>query len=173
MPRRRRKVSNNEKIQVKEEKAEVQVKAEASTEQKQAVEKKQEVKAEVETGVDPVVDHLKQIGALDVIPVCEDPINPPMSFYIAIVVPKNRKTGVPVPALVKANSRTGYVRSMVPIAPNVFDKIVNAFKDAVVKCEQLKTEAERRMKEIQLKQMLAKLSPEDRKLLMKMLQSGA
>ena len=153
MPKRKRKAV--EDVQVKE----------ASTEQKQAVEQK----ARVENVEDIVVDHLKQIGALDVIPVCEDPINPPMSFYIAIVVPKNKKSSVPIPALVKANARTGYVRSMVPIAPSVFDKIVSAYKDAVVKCEQMKAEVEKRMKEIELRQMLSKLSKEDLELLKKML----
>jgi len=169
MPRRRKKaVERNEKIATED----VQVK-EASTEQKQAVEQKQEVKAEVEKVEDIVVDHLKSIGALDAWFVADDPINSPMAYYVAIVIPKNRKTATPVPAIVKANAKSGYVRSMVPIAPAVIPKIEKALRDAVVKCEQLKSEAEKRQRELQLRQMLAKLSDEDRKLLMKMLQSGA
>jgi len=128
----------------------------------------QEVKVEV---TDPVIDHLKEIGALDVLHVCEDPLNPPMHFYIAIIVPKGRKVTTPIPALVKANRKSGYVRSMVPIPPNVFPKITEMYKEALVRCDRLRPEAERRLKELKLKQMLAKLSKEDVQLLKGLLES--
>ena len=157
MPKRKRKTSNNEKIQVEEVKEE---KKETVTEQ---------VKTEVVETPDPVIEHLKSIGVLDAWRVADDPINSPMSFYVGIVVPKGRKVSTPIPAIIKANSNTGYVRSMIPVPPTVIPALEKALREAIVKCEQLKSEAAKRQREIEIKQMLAKLSKEDIELLKKML----
>ena len=173
MPRRRRKNSNNQKLEVTGEEKQVKEEQNVSVEEKsvqvtkQSVEQKHEqMKEEVQ---DPVIDHLKNIGALYAEYVTDDELNSPMAYYIAIIVPKGKKNASPVPAIVKANRKTGYVRSMIPITPRAFVEIEKKFRDAIVKCEQLKSEAERRKKEIELKQMLSKLSKEDIELLRQML----
>ncbi len=118
---------------------------------------------------DPVVEHLKTIGVLDAWFVAEDPISSPMSFYVAIVVPKRAKEKVPIPAIVKANKNSGYVRAMIPIPPSVLPKIEEALREAIVKCDAYRTKVAEMEKELKVKQLLAKLDKEEIEILKKAL----
>jgi len=114
---------------------------------------------QVEEVEDPVVDHLvKDLGALTARKVSDDKRN--MSFYVALVI-RNKRI---VPAVVRANSKTGYVRSLIPIdkihIEPVFKGLLEIVKEIPKYEEQMKEKLEAIERERRLKRLISRLKKE-------------
>lgn len=153
MPKRvKRNTSGNETlVESKEERPaeETQNPAPAPAGTQAETDEKATAEAKVETVEDPVIDHLlHDLNALTAKKVADDARG--MAFYVALVI---RDKHV-VPALVRGNSRTGYVRSLVPIPPDKIEPIVKGLLEIAKERGKYESQVKDRMKEIEKKRRI-------------------
>ena len=163
------KPSTEEKNQVKEQKStseqKVQVKEQVKTETKQVG----EVKAEV-TAVESIVeDRLKELGAVYVSKSVQCTYDKNMTFRFAIMPNKRKKKPAFVITLVRASEKTGYISSVVPIAPNVWSQLEKLYRETVVQYEQRQKEFEKKKKEAEARQLINSLDKETLQILKQLL----
>jgi len=161
MPKVVKKSGEEEKVQMKleVESAEKVAGAEVAKGSVKEVTTAESAPAQVEEVEDPVVDHLvKDLGALTARKVSDDKRN--MSFYVALVI-RNKRI---VPAVVRANSKTGYVRSLIPIdkihIEPVFKGLLEIVKEIPKYEEQMKEKLEAIERERRLKRLISRLKKE-------------
>ena len=131
--------------------------SEKQMKEEKPAEKTNEVKPQVEyTDEDIVIARLKEIGVIEPVKVADDIRN--MSFYTGLVV-RSKKV---YPALIRANRKTGYVRSIVPIPKDCIEPVVKNLleiaKRTVEVEKQMKEELEKVEKERRIERLAKRLS---------------
>jgi len=136
-------------------------------EQKEQVKNEQQVKV---TTVESIVnDRLKQLGALWISEPIKCDYDSVMGFRIAILPNRRRKNPPHVIALVRASEKSGYISAIVPISPRAMKQIEEQYKEAIVQYEKLKPVAEAKKKELEVRQLIAKMDKETLQLLKQLL----
>ena len=166
MPKLVKKKTNGEKSTSEEKSSNVQ---KSSSEQKVQVKKVEQVKATVEEVSSIVEDRLKELGAVYVSQSVECTYDKNMSFRFAIMPNKRKKKPAFVITLVRASEKTGYISSVVPIAPNVWSQLEKLYRETVVQYEQRQKEFEKKKKEAEARQLINSLDKETLQILKQLL----
>ena len=136
-------------------------------EQKEQIKTEQQVKVSTVSSI--VDDRLKELGALWISKPIQCDYDSVMGFRIAILPNRRRKNPPHVIALVRASEKSGYISSIVPISPRAFNEIEKQYKEAIVQYEKLKPVAEAKKKELEVRQLIAKMDKETIALLKQLL----